>query len=341
MDQAHFIFSSDKLELKSENGDFFVEGYISTSDIDLVNDIVTKACLFDMAEQMKQRTIKFDVEHESFRGKSNLEKEINKTTIPVAKVEDFLMDKKGLKVRAKLNKHSKRFNEVKGSIEEGFLDAFSIAYIPVKALIKNREGMEIRLLDKINLLNVAFTGNPVNTEARMTNVFAKSLEFLKDQEKAKAPKRSKPKVPESEYEDEEDEEEKRCKKKKEKKDHAHESEPIKLQEAKMSEDSEKQEAKPNEGTEAEAKPESQEKPTEEKPSEPEAKPAESSGENTEVKDLKAEVKSLREMTEAQAKELAELKAKVKEPIRKSPVEQQDKSKQFEESKSLNPLDVIQ
>jgi hypothetical protein len=67
MEEAHFIFTSDNLELKSEGENFFVEGYISTSDLELENDIVTKACLLDMAEQMKERNIKFDVEHESFR----------------------------------------------------------------------------------------------------------------------------------------------------------------------------------------------------------------------------------------------------------------------------------
>ena len=53
MEEASFIFSSNKLELKSEGKVFFVEGYISTSDVDLVNDIVTMNCLLDMSEQMK------------------------------------------------------------------------------------------------------------------------------------------------------------------------------------------------------------------------------------------------------------------------------------------------
>jgi len=402
MEEAHFIFTSEPLELKSEGEDFFVEGYISTSDLDLVNDIVTKSCLMDMAEQMKERVIKFDVEHESFRGKSNLEREINKTTIPVAKVEDFLMDKKGLKVRAKLNKHSKRFNEVKGSIEDGFLDAFSIAYIPVKTVMQQKDGQEIRLLDKINLLNVAFTGNPVNTEARMTNVFAKSLDFLEEQEKAKAPKRPKPKIPESEYEDEEDEE-KGCDKKPKKKKkevkglirrkfrnailakkaeellfenlihavrpfedggesivisdedvekakeildgagliglkdsfYSHSNDTIKLQEAKMSEDTEKNEAQPENEAESENS-ESQEAETEQKDEQSEDKPEESEGESE-----NAEVKALKEKVTSLEKEMTELKAKIKAPFRKSHVEQQDKSKQFEgDEKSLNPLDVI-
>jgi len=404
MEEAHFIFTSEPLELKSEGEDFFVEGYISTSDLDLVNDIVTKSCLMDMAEQMKERVIKFDVEHESFRGKSNLETEINKTTIPVAKVEDFLMDKKGLKVRAKLNKHTKRFNEVKGSIEDGFLDAFSIAYIPIKTVMQQKDGQEIRLLDKINLLNVAFTGNPVNTEARMTNVFAKSLDFLKDQEEIKKSHSKKwhrcvekvraaggvrsPEavctavLGEESYKSFDEEEEKggpgsgprsgqrrdslgRTKKEWiahfqklykqgkisraeleyftaqiNKKDfYAHESELIKLQEAKMSEDTEKNEAQPENEAESENS-ESQEAETEQKDEQSEDKPEESA-EESESESENAEVKALKEKVTSLEKEMTELKAKIKAPFRKSHVEQQDKSKQFEGAdKSLNPLDVI-
>ena len=124
MESPSFIFSSGKVELKQEGEDFFVEGYISTSDLDLVNDIVTKNCLMDMAEQMRKRTIKLDIEHESFRGKSDIEMQINKTIIPAAKIEDFLMDKKGLKVRAMMNRHIQRFNEDKNSIKDGLLDDF-------------------------------------------------------------------------------------------------------------------------------------------------------------------------------------------------------------------------
>ena len=94
MENPNFIFSSGPIELKEEGENFFVEGFISTSDLDLVNDIVTKDCIIDMADQMKERTVKLDVEHESFRGNTDLEREINKTIIPVAKIDDFLVDKK-------------------------------------------------------------------------------------------------------------------------------------------------------------------------------------------------------------------------------------------------------
>ena len=297
MEQPSFIFTSDRLELKSEGENFFVEGYISTSDLDQVNDIVTKACLLDMAEQMKYRTIKFDVEHESFRGKSNLDMEINKTKIPVAKTDDFLMDKKGIKVRAMLNPFSSRFEEVKGSIDGGFLDAFSIAYVPVKSVIEERNGLKVRLLDKINLLNVAFTGNPVNTEARMTNVFAKSLEFLKDQEH-----------------------------------NIHTSDELNLNGGKkMTEETKDIEVTKQVVEEVKSEEDETEEATEE---------SEESEDDTEVKSLKLEVKSLNDKIDAQAKDIAEMKATLKKPVHKSTVSVEDKSENFVEEKSQNPLDLI-
>jgi len=294
MEQPSFMFRSDNLELKSEGDNFFVEGYISTSDLDQVNDIVTKACLLDMAEQMKNRVIKFDVEHESFRGKSNLDMEINKTKIPVAKTDDFVMDKKGIKVRAMLNPFSSRFEEVKGSIQGGFLDAFSIAYVPVKSVMQEKNGLMVRLLDKINLLNVAFTGNPVNTEARMTNVFAKSLEFLEEQEN-----------------------------------NIHTSDKLNLNGGKKM-----TEEKDIEVTKAVEEVKSEEE------DEDEIEEAVEEEDDTEVKSLKLEVKSLNEKLDAQAKDIAEMKATLKKPVRKSIVSVEDKSANFVEEKSQNPLDLI-
>ena len=333
MENPKFIFSSEPIELKEEGNDFYVEGYISTSDLDLVNDIVTKGCIMDMAEQMKKRTIKLDVEHESFRGKSETELEINKTIIPAAKVDDFLVDKKGLKVRAMLNRHTQRFDEVKGSIKDGFLDAFSIAYVPVKSMIENRNGKEIRLLDKINLLNVAFTGNPVNTEARMINVFAKSLDFLKNKEEeekarsieARRTAARNESLRESEAE-EDDEEEK--KKKKEEKDHIHESDnKLNLKEVKKMSEEETKEAIKSEDSSEKAK----EKPKPEEDDEEKKKKMQKKDE--ELLEAKSEIETLK-------KEMMEVKAALKKPVLKSTVEQQDKSQNFVEKKSFSPLDMI-
>ena len=347
MEQPSFIFSSDNIQIKSEGENFFVEGYISTSDLDLVNDVVTKNCLLDMADQMKTRNIKFDVEHESFRGKSDLDREINKTIIPVAKVDDFLMDKKGLKVRAMLNNHSQRFDEVKGSITDGFLDAFSIAYVPIKSAVQEKNGQQVRMLDKINLLNVAFTGNPVNTEAKMSNVFAKSLEYLKEQEKARGEGQGNGgekqedggaeicKCPKcgTEYKKEKGTacNEKtcpKCKVKLEGKSYIHKGDTIKLQEVKNMSEEEKETTETEESKEAESTEETKDEESEESE---EAKEEES--ENAEVKAIKSELNLVK-------KELIDIKAALKKPMRKSKVEQLDKSENFVAEVTKNPLDLI-
>jgi len=173
-----FFFNTDKIEIKDENNESYVFGYISTKDKDLVNDIVTDNCLKSMFHQMKDRTIKFDVEHESFRGATDTEKELNKTLNPIAKVDWFGLDANGLMVKAILNRHHPRFNEVKGSLDDGFLDGFSIAYIPTKSNMEDFNGESIRKLEDLRLLNVAFTGNAINEQARITEVMAKSLDYL-------------------------------------------------------------------------------------------------------------------------------------------------------------------
>jgi len=346
MDQ--FIFTSGPIELKQEGEDFFVEGYASTSDLDLVNDIVTKDCIMDMAEQFRGRAIKFDIEHESFRGKSDFEKEINKTIIPMAKTEDFLVDKTGLKVKAKLNKNAKRFDEVKGSIEDGFLDAFSIAYVPVKSRIIEKNGQEIRMLDKINLLNVAFTGNPINPHASMTNVFAKSLEFLEEKRSAEAQRTA----GRNEALNEDEEEEKKKKKTGpgghkpdktgphgrgegpgngradgsgvDKKDN-HLRGNIVIKEGKMEEKNETSEVEEPEKEEPKV-----EEPIEEP--EPEAK---------DVEVLKAEVKSLKNESDNTKKELVEIKAILnKSQIKSVQTEVKDVHRKEAEEKMLGPLDMI-
>ena len=193
MDNQRFVFYSDKINFKSVEGkdgkEYYVTGYISTGDVDLVNDVVTKSCMDNMLSQFKDRTIKLDFEHEAFRGKSVIETEANKTKVVLGKAIAQEVDAKGVLTTWQLNDTWKKFDE-KGNvtmsfkdawknIEQGFYDAFSIAYVPTKTSTVNREGKNIRLLDNVNLLNVALTGNPVNPGAGMTAVMAKSLEYMK------------------------------------------------------------------------------------------------------------------------------------------------------------------
>lgn len=175
---------------------FFAEGFISTTDRDLVNDIVTDHALDSMMEQMKSRVIKLDFEHEAFRGETDIEREINKTRMTLAKAVDFARIKNasqnGLKVRWEFNDTWKKFDtkgnvtmdfeDIKKNIQKGFYDAFSIAFIPTKDTKQETKDGTVRMLDDMRLLNVALTGNPVNPGAGMTNIFLKSLNALESKE---------------------------------------------------------------------------------------------------------------------------------------------------------------
>ena len=181
-----FSFSTDRIEFKSEGDDDFIIGYVSTHERDIVDDIVTKNCMLDMLTQFKNGKSKLDLEHDSLRGESKLEKKMNITKVPLAVSVDALYDGKGLMVKYKMNREYKKldskgdvvydYSAVKTMIKSGALDAFSIAYIAELTEKKESEGVVSRLLEKIRWINTALTGNPINKGARMVDVLMKSLD---------------------------------------------------------------------------------------------------------------------------------------------------------------------
>jgi len=208
-----------EIEKKGEKN-FFIEGFISTSDKDLVDDVVTERALNSMIEQLKSRVIKLDFEHEAFRGESEIEMEVNKTRIPLGKASDFTRvketEKNGILVRWDVNPTWKKFdekgnvvmdfNEIKFNVENGYYDAFSIAFIPTKDTTIVKGGDKIRLLDDLNLLNVALTGNPINPEASVTEIFMKSLDYLEKNNSSQNKIKKEVKMSEEEKKDEASEE---------------------------------------------------------------------------------------------------------------------------------------
>lgn len=153
----------------------YVTGYISTKGRDLKNDIVTDEGLDDMLQQVLTKSIKLDVEHEVWTDDT--------TIIPIGKIVEAKRDEKGIFVKALINSDHGRFGEVWNSIKNGFLDAFSIAYKANNPVFRVVDGVKSRLLNSIELLNVALTGNPVNPECVMTSVFMKSLKNFEEEEK--------------------------------------------------------------------------------------------------------------------------------------------------------------
>ena len=194
MDQeASFTFTTplnvNIVEIKGEEH-LFVEGDISTNDIDLVNDSMTKACQESMQRQIMGRNMKLDIEHESFKGETHEEKEINKTKIPAGKLIDSTVkylgnDRYSTRVKGEINRHNSDYKKIKGNLIEKYLDAFSVAFLPIDITYETKNGESIRMLNDVKLLNVALTGNPCNTKAQMVEVVQKSMDAVEDYKKLK------------------------------------------------------------------------------------------------------------------------------------------------------------
>ena len=176
-DMKSYTFFTDEVgyeETETKGGkDYFVTGYISTKDRDLVNDVISENALSEMLSQINHKNIKLDVEHEAWRQE-------NPSIVPVGKIIEAKKDEKGIFVKAVLNRAHGRFKEVWDSVKSGFLDAFSIAFKTTKYVHRVVDGVKTRVLNGVELLNVALTGNPVNPECKMTEVFTKSLKDMEE-----------------------------------------------------------------------------------------------------------------------------------------------------------------
>ena len=191
--EASFVFTTplnvNLIEIKGEEH-LFVEGDISTNDIDLVDDIMTKECQESMQKQILERNMKLDIEHEAFKGETHEEKEISKTKIPAGKLVDATVKNLGnerysTRVKGEINRFNPNYKGIKGNLLEKYLDAFSVAFLPIDISYKEIDGKTIRFLNDVKLLNVALTGNPCNTKAQLVEIFTKSMDAVEDYKKLK------------------------------------------------------------------------------------------------------------------------------------------------------------
>lgn len=204
VDKSIYKFRTDTIHYKAIEQDgkrnFYVEGYISTGEKDLYNDVVTKDAMESMLKQINERQITLDYDHEVWRDSNSI--------LPVGKIVDAKIDENGLWVKCKLNPASPKFKNLWGSIKEGFVTAFSIAFKPIKTLMKTIGDTEVRLLEDLELLNVALTGAPVNKTAVMTDfgmksVMLKAISDYQIKEESKMSEEEQNKVEQSEAKSEE------------------------------------------------------------------------------------------------------------------------------------------
>lgn len=301
-----YVFFTDKLSYYEveEKGQkkFFVTGYISTTDRDLENDVVSRKAMSNMLQQILdgEISIKFDNDHDTWR-------EQNPRLMPLGKIVEAKQDDKGIFVKAEINRNHKEFKTVWGSIKDKMLDAFSITFKTVDFVYRMVDGIKTRILNEVKLLNVALTGNPINPEARMFDVFTKSL---RDSEVTKMEAEEK-----SKYED---------------KIKTLETEVKSAEDAKDAAVKEK-----DEGAEA-AKTEAEAAKTETDTAKKEAEDAKG-----EVEGKAKEVEEKAKKIEALEKENTELKSRLDNPVIKAHVESMRRAAEIKKkSKAMGPLDLI-
>ena len=169
--QKDYKFYTDKLAYSSVglkgNKQYYDTGYIEVPEVDIENDLVTRTAMKSMLKQLSVKNIVLDYEHESFRDDNSI--------LPVGKIVEAKIDDRGLWVKAVLNSNSPKYKALWGSIKDGFLNAFSIAFKPLKTIEKSINGIKVRLIEDLELLNVALTGTPVSNGAVMTGFSMKSV----------------------------------------------------------------------------------------------------------------------------------------------------------------------
>ena len=325
MDKS-FTFYTDDLnftEVITKDGKkCYVEGYASTNDVDFQNDLITKAGLKSMLMQLKSKNIKLDVSHETFRKDMNI--------IPVAKIIDAKLDDKGVYIKAVMNNDSPKFKNTWGSVKNGFLDAFSVAFNILKSAKQQIGDKTVRMIDDLILRNITFTGNPVNKNATIGQVFMKSLDAYAVSNEEQSSKN----IEDNKMTDET-----------QIKDEAQPitepvttvepvKEPVKEPVAEPSKVEPKVEPKVEEKATAEPK-ETEEPKAEDKKEEPKK-------DDAELKDLKSEVTELKSLVEASQKMITELKAKMEAPVLKGVLEQPNPEtmKALAETEFKGTLDLI-
>ena len=173
-----YTFYTDSIEFKTDGeGNLIVEGHATEGSPDKVGDIMLDEGLDDFSVQAM--TKRGGIEHEQHDIKLNPNQE-DKSIFPIVKARRTKIPN-GVWVRAIIEKTHPRFTEVKEKLEKRILKAFSFAFRPIEGIIKNGK----RYLKKIELLDIDLVSNPANPNAKITNVFMKSLDEFEIEDKAK------------------------------------------------------------------------------------------------------------------------------------------------------------
>ena len=155
-----YIFTD--LEMKSVDGNFYIEGIASSVNKDLGNDVITEECLHEMKDKINQGNIKLGFDHtELLAGRPTLE--------AVGRLIEAKVGEGKLFVKGILDNTFSHFEEIKHKIKNKFIDGMSIEYQvnPDKTIEDFKsDGVRHRVISGLNsLIGVALTPRPMNPDA--------------------------------------------------------------------------------------------------------------------------------------------------------------------------------
>ena len=180
------------ITLKSDKR-YYVQGYISTIDKDLVNDVLTIEAQKDLHNQIqgvitKGGFITGDIEHMVFYDEKGQQLNFPKVRdekgnliIPELKFVQSELREKGVWVKAEVNKHLPNFKTIWKSIEDGFLNGFSVAVNALETVTKRVNNEMVNYISKLKLLNITMTGTPCNQNALMAPVLKSLIQKTGDE----------------------------------------------------------------------------------------------------------------------------------------------------------------
>jgi len=139
--------------LETQKGDFILEGFAATSDLDLQGDVITPSAIKESAKDLEKNSTVLD-NHDP-----------NKRVGVVLKSE---ARPGGLWIQVRI---SETVPDIRKQIEEGVLNKFSIKrqVIEAEPRIDRETQRRILIIHKMYLTHVATVSVPANTEARSLN----------------------------------------------------------------------------------------------------------------------------------------------------------------------------
>lgn len=170
MDKTYDFKFNFPIQLKADNsGQFYLEGYACTTDLDRQDEVILRTALEKALEDVKQNRTVF-YEHKS-------------TEYPIGKIVDTKIVDEGDSSKLYVKVYiSKTAEIVRTLIEEGILNKFSIGGKVLKYKKASLGGKEITEIQDMELYEVSVVGLPANVKAEAIGYeVKKSLELNKEE----------------------------------------------------------------------------------------------------------------------------------------------------------------